>query len=88
MKCETMNSVLTFVLGAFVVLGVIFAMRAVSGQREFRQLQFQASQSQAGLVQLQQLQTLLNDVKEYDRQHPSPELKRILDGIQPKPATR
>lgn len=87
MKCETMNSVLTFVLGAFVVLGVILAVRAVSGQREFRTLQFEASQSQAGLIQLQQLQALFNDVKEYDKQHPSPELARILDTIQPKPAT-
>jgi hypothetical protein len=87
MKCETMNSVLTFVLGAFVVLGVIFAVRAVSGQREFRQLQFQASQSQAGLVQLQQLQALVNDAREYNKLHPSPELTRLFDGIQPKPAT-
>jgi hypothetical protein len=88
MKCDAMNSVLTFVLGAFVVLGVIFALRAISGQRDFRALQFQASQSQAGLIQLQQLQALVNDIKEYDKLHPSPELTRILDGLQSKPATR
>jgi hypothetical protein len=88
MKCDTMNSVLTFVLGAFVVLGVIFALRAISGQRDFRMLQYQASQSQAGLIQLQQLQALVNDIKEYDKLHPSPELTHILDGLQTKPATR
>ena len=88
MKCETMNSVLTFVLGAFVVLGVIFAVRAVSGQREFRALQFDAAQAQSGLIQLQQLQSLVNDTREYGRLHPSPDITRMLDALQAKPATR
>ena len=88
MKSETMSSVLTFVLGAFIVLGVLFAVRAVSGQREFRALQFGAAQSQAGLNQLIQLNSLVNDTREYGKAHPSPEITRMLDALQAKPATR
>ena len=29
MKCETTNAVLTFVLGALVVLGVVFAVQTI-----------------------------------------------------------
>jgi len=88
MKCETMNSVLTFVLGTFVVLGVLFAVRAISGQRDFRALQFGAAQSQTGLNQLMQLNSLVNDTREYGKLHPSPEITRMLDALQAKPATR
>ncbi len=88
MKSETTNTILIFVLGCFVVLDVLFAVRAVAGQREFRSLQLGASQSQLGLIQLQQLQALVRDVQEYNTLHPSPELNRILSGIQAKPATR
>lgn len=86
MKSETTNTMLVFVLGFFVVLDVLFAVRAVTGQREFRSLQLQASQSQTGLIQIQQLQGLVRDVQEYDKLHPSPELNRILTGLKAKPA--
>ena len=88
MKSEIMNSVLTFVLGVFIVLGAIFAVRAISGQREFRELQFNATQSQAGLNQLNQIYLLVNDTREYGKAHPSPEITRMLDALQAKPATR
>lgn len=87
MKSDTTNTILVFVLGCFVVLDVLFAVRAVAGQREFRSLQLQAGQSQTGLIQLQQLQSLVRDVQEYDKLHPNPELGRILAGVQAKPAT-
>jgi hypothetical protein len=86
MKSETTNAILIFAVGFFVVLDVLFAVRAVSGQREFRSLQLRAGQSQTGLIQLQQLQALVNDTKEYNRLHPSAELTRILEGVQAKPA--
>ena len=88
MKSETMNSVLTFVLGVFIVLGVLFAVRAISGQREFRELQFNAAQSQAGLNQLNQIYSLVYDTREYGKLHPSPDITRMLDALQSKPATR
>ena len=87
MKCETTKTILVFALGFFVVLDALFAVRAVLGQREFRTLQFQAGQSQNGLIQLQQLQVLVNDTRAYNQQHPNAELTRILNGLQTKPAT-
>ena len=88
MKSEIMNSVLTFVLGVFIVLGAIFAVRAISGQREFRELQFNAAQSQAQLNQLNQIYSLVYDTREYGELHPSQEITHMLDALQAKPATR
>lgn len=91
MKCEKTNTILIFAVGFFVVLDVLFAIRAINGQRDFRALQIGMNQSQAGLMQLQQLQTLFIDAREYNRLHPNPELTRILDtfqaNVQAKPAT-
>ncbi len=88
MKSETMNLVLTFLLGVFVVLGVIFAALAISGQRELRALQYNAAQSQAGVNQLNQIYSLVKDTRDYGKLHPSPEIARMLDAVQVKPATR
>ena len=76
MKCETMNSVLTFVLGAFVVLGVIFALQTIFRTRELRSLQIQAASINANYMRLQ---ALANDVNAFYQKTPRPELKRILD---------
>ena len=86
MKCETMNSVLTFVLGVFVVLSVIFALQTIFRTREFRSLQVAAIQDQAMLAQIQQVESLAQEVAEYNKSHPSPELTRILQAAQVKPA--
>jgi hypothetical protein len=86
MKCDTMNSVLTFVLGAFVVLSVIFALQTIFRTREFRSLQIAAIQDQAGLAQIQQVESLAQDVVEYNKSHPNPDLARILQAAQLKPA--
>ena len=75
MKCETMNSALTFVLGAFVVLGVIFALQTIFRTREIRSLQVQAANINANYMRLQ---ALANDVNAYNQKAPSPELTRIL----------
>jgi len=76
MKCETMNSALTFVLGAFVVLGVILALQTIFRTREIRSLQIQMTNINANYMRLQ---ALANDVNAYIQKTPSPELKRILD---------
>jgi len=85
MKCETMNSVLTFVLGAFVVLGVIFALQTIFRMRDYRSLTMQAAIANNAFMRVQ---SLANDTMAYNQKNPSPELTRILQSIQAKPATR
>ena len=75
MKCETMNLALTFVLGAFVVLGVIFALQTIFRTREIRSLQIQMTNINANYMRLQ---ALANDVNAYNQKTPSAELTRIL----------
>jgi len=75
MKCETMNSALTFVLGVFVVLGVIFALQTIFRTREFRSLQVQSADINASYIRLQ---ALVVDVNAYNQKAPSAELSRIL----------
>ena len=75
MKSETMSSVLTFVLGALIVLGAIFAVRTINHTRELRSLQIQAASINANYMRLQ---ALANDVNAYNQKSPSPELTRIL----------
>jgi hypothetical protein len=70
-----MNSVLTFVLGAFVVLGVIFALQTIVRTREIRSLQIQMTNINANYMRLQ---ALANDVNAYNQKTPSAELTRIL----------
>jgi large-conductance mechanosensitive channel len=75
MKCETMNSVLTFVLGAFVVFGVILALQTINRTREIRSLQIQAANINANYMRLQ---ALASDVNAYNQKTPSAELAHIL----------
>ena len=75
MKCETMNSVLTFVLGAFVVLGVIFALQTIIRTRELRTLQIQMTNINANYMRLQ---ALAGEINAYNQKTPSAELTRIL----------
>lgn len=86
MKSETLNSVLTFVLGVLILLDVIFAVQTINRTREFRTLQFTAMQDQAALAQVQQVESMARDVMEYNKSHPTPELTRILQAAQTKPA--
>jgi hypothetical protein len=70
-----MNSVLTFVLGAFVVLGVIFALQTIFRTREFRSLQIQMASINANYMRLQ---ALAGDVNAYNQKNPNADLTRIL----------
>jgi len=86
MKSETMNSVLTFVLGVLILLDVIFALQTVNRTIEFRTLQITAIQDQAVLAQIQQVESLARDAIAYNQKTPNPDLTRILQVAQTKPA--
>jgi len=85
MKCETTNTILTYVLGVLALLGVVFALQTIFRQREFRSLQIQATLDNASLARIQ---ALANDTLAYNQRNPNPELTRILQSAQAKPATR
>jgi hypothetical protein len=88
MKCETTNTILTFVLGVLILLDVLFALRTINSTREFRSLEIQASQAQAALLQVQQVESIGNDAMAYNQKNPSPELTRILQTAQVKSAVK
>ena len=81
MKCETLNGILTFVLGVLVVLGVYFALRVTTLTHETRALQNQALRDNTILMQSQQL---YNDVQVYNQKYQRPELTYILQSVQAK----
>lgn len=85
MKCETTNAVLTYVLGVFALLGVIFALQTIFRTREYRSLTMQAAVANNAFVRIQ---ALANETQAYNQKNPSPELTRILQSAQAKPATR
>ena len=85
MKCETTNTILTYVLGVLVLLGVIFALQTIFRTREYRSLTLQATQANNAFLRVQ---SLANDAVAYNQKNQSPELTRILQPAQTKPATR
>jgi hypothetical protein len=85
MKCETTNTVLTYVLGALALLGVIFALQTIFHTREYSTLTMQVGQANNALTRVQ---SLANDTLAFNQRYPNPELTRILQAVQAKPATR
>jgi hypothetical protein len=89
MKCETTNTVLTFVLGMLAIAGVIFALQTIFLTREFRSLTVQATVANTSLMQVQ---ALAQDVAAYNQKSPSPELTKLLTAAQtpqaPAPAKK
>jgi hypothetical protein len=85
MKCNSTNCILTFVLAALAVAGVIFALKTIFLTREFRSLTSRANQAQTSLLQAQ---SLANDVVLYNQKNPSLELTKSLQAIQVKSAAR
>ena len=81
MKCETTNTVLTFILGALVLLGVIFALKTINHTRELRSLTSLAMTANTGLIREQ---AFFNDCLEYSKTHP--DINRILQPFEAKPA--
>jgi len=83
MNCKTTTAILTFVLGAFVLLDIIFAWRAINRSREFRTLQVQAFQNNAYRMQVE---SLANDVAVFNQKNPNPDLTKLLQAISKPPA--
>ena len=80
MKYETTNTVLTFILGALVLLGVIFALKTINQTRELRSLASQAMTVNTGLMREQ---AFFNDCLEYGKTHP--DINRILQPLRQNP---
>ena len=80
MKSETLNGILTFVLGVLVILGVILALRLVAITKETRQLQQMAL---AAKVNLARAQGVFSAAQAYNQKYPTTELTRILQAVQP-----
>ena len=78
MKSETLNGILTFVLGVLVVLGVILAMRMVMLTHEMRRWQQEAAISQAIIVQTE---SIYNAAIAYNQTYKDPRLSQILSTI-------
>ena len=83
MKSDALNGILTFVLGALVLLGVVFALKVVVITRDSRSLMHQASLDAAVINQTQQL---FNEAAAYNQKYQSPDLTRILQSMQARPA--
>ncbi|MDD5139122.1 MAG: hypothetical protein PHY43_02545 [Verrucomicrobiales bacterium] len=83
MKCDTTNTILTFVLGVLAVAGVIFALQTIFLTREFRSLTVQATIANNSFIQVQ---ALANDVAAYNQKNPNPELTKLLAAAQAGPA--
>ncbi|MGD0253583.1 MAG: hypothetical protein ABSC01_12910 [Verrucomicrobiota bacterium] len=81
MKCKILNTILTFLLGVSVLLGVIFALRTVVHTRELRILQSQMLTCQ---VNINRLNLTLNAAAQYGKTHP--DIEHILQPFEPKPA--
>jgi hypothetical protein len=85
MKSETLNGILTFILGVLVVAGVLFALRLVVITKETRQLQRTALVYNAVMVRAQ---SLYADSKSYNQAHPTVELTKILQSVETKAPTQ
>jgi hypothetical protein len=85
MKNETLNGILTFVLGALVVAGVICALRVYNVTHESRVLQNMAINANNNLMVAQ---ALLNDTANYNKKYPSPQLNSLLQSVQARPVNR
>jgi hypothetical protein len=85
MKCETTDTILKFTLGALVILAVVFALQTIFRTRELRSLTQQAGADKNSLMLMQ---SLYNDTLAYSQKYPSPDLTRILQTVQAKPASR
>ena len=83
MKSDTITTVLNLVLAVFVVLGVAFALLTIFRVREFRTVQLQASFANNALMRVQ---ALANDAAAYNQSKQDPNITRLLQSIQAKPA--
>ena len=83
MKTDLTNLVLTVVLSVLAVAGAVLVVRTVMQTREWRMISTQATGQNSFIAQSQ---VLLNDVAAYNQKNPSPELTKLLQALQAKPA--
>jgi hypothetical protein len=83
MKNNLTDWVLTLVLAVLAVAGAVLVLRTVMQTRELRTINTLAT-SQNNFIG--QSQVLLNDVAAYNQKNPSPELTKLLQSLQAKPA--
>lgn len=83
MKNDLTTSILNLALAALVILGVLFTILTMMRTRELRQLTANATAANQALVKAQ---SIVNDVAAYNATAKSPELARILQSVQAKPA--
>jgi hypothetical protein len=85
MKNDNITTALNLVLAVLAILGVIFALQTIFRTRTLRTLQIQATQANAYRMAVE---AILNDTVAYSQKNPNPEIQRILQQVQAKPATR
>jgi hypothetical protein len=85
MKNDNITTFLNLVLAVSLILGVVFALQTIFRSREFRTLQIQSNQANAYRMAVE---SLANDALAYSLKNPNPDIQRILQPGQAKPATR
>ena len=79
MKSDTTTTVLNYALAVVVILGVVFALFTIFRARNLRNITPVAMQVNTKLMMVQ---SLVNDVNNYNQQAKSPELTKILQTFQ------
>jgi hypothetical protein len=85
MKSDTTTTVLNLILAVLVFFGVVFALLSMTRTREFRSLTANATLANQAMMRAQ---GLANDTAAYNATAKSPELTRILQTVQIKPAAK
>lgn len=85
MKNDTLTTALNVLLAALVFLGVVYALLSMQRMREWRALQAQAAIANNTLSKIQ---ALANDTMIYNQQHRDPQIARLLQSIEAKPAAK
>ena len=83
MKNDLTNWLLTLVLAVLAVASAVLVVRTVMQARELRAINTLAANQNTFIGQSQ---VLLNDVAGYNQKYPSPELTKLLQSVQAKPA--
>ena len=83
MKDDTMNTVLHFTLAVLVTAGVIFAIMAMWRARDYRILNLQVNVANYNLMRFQ---SLANDTAAYNQTKQDPNLTKVLQSLQARPA--
>jgi uncharacterized protein (UPF0333 family) len=85
MKSDTTATALNFVLAVLVILGVVFALLSIKRTSQLRAININALNANLAILRAQ---SLANETAVYNTTAKNPELTRILQAIQTKPATK